>query len=57
MSVFIDKNFVYNDVSFYSILSRFMKYLQKFYLIKFIIQTEKDFMLPFLLFKSDGSGL
>ncbi len=53
MSVFIDKNFVYNDISFYSILSRFMKYLQKFYLIKFIIQTEKDFMLPFLLFKSD----
>ena len=52
-SVFTDKNFSYNDISFYSVLTRFMKYLHKFYFIKFIIQTEKDLMLPFLLFKKE----
>ena len=52
-NVFTDKNFSYNDISFYSVLTRFMKYLYKFYLIKFIIKTEKDLMLPFLLFNSE----
>jgi hypothetical protein len=50
-STFYGNNFEKNDIDFISILTKNLDYTLKYYLIKFIVQSERDGVFPILLSK------